>query len=281
MVGLTNASFDNFKNTLSDIIDLKLTNLKFVASNGIYCTQKLLILSAFPVLQKILPECSKCCEEVTIVLPEVTFHEVEESVRKMMLGDLTNLETILGFKNQMVSEVTEDNEKTSSMKKSSGLEIIKLKQPYINDVCEEVADNKLEVGEYQEILTFVESEVCEEEDISGSECEEEMSEQSQGKEKKIKASHVCSKCGKIFPMKYNLTRHMKAMHRKVRKCERCSEEFTDVDDLNIHLKSCWYNCELCEYRSYIKKRYDAHVRSHKKKEKKNQPLTERVTIVYK
>jgi len=278
MICLTNTSFDNFKKTLTDIFDLKVCDLKIVASDGIYCTQKLIILSAFPALQKILPDCSKCCEEVSIVLPEVTVQEVEESVRQVMVGDLMKLETILGFKNEMITEVKVDKEKTSAMKKSSGLEIIKLKQPHIhNDVSEEV-DNKTEVGEYQEVLSFVESEVCEE-DISGLEFEEEISEQSQVKDKKVKTAHICSKCGEIFSRKYNLTRHMMAMHRKVRKCERCSEEFTDVDELNIHLKSCWYNCEFCEYRSYIKKRYDIHLRSHKKKEKKNQPLTERITII--
>eukprot|EP00092_Neocalanus_flemingeri_P020428 GFUD01022131.1.p1 GENE.GFUD01022131.1~~GFUD01022131.1.p1 ORF type:complete len:300 (+),score=83.82 GFUD01022131.1:88-987(+) len=290
MICLTNSSFKEL-NTLTDILNLNTSNLKFVTKDGTYCSQKLLILSAFPAFHRFLPDCSKCCEEVTIILPDESVNTVEESVVKMVMeGDKTWFENILGFKSNLGRErpsvsnqLNEVVEIDSNMSKEV-LTVIRLDRSENSEI-----KNKPELGEEVYDIDDDEDYVVDDDDddedcsdiVEDSLQQNELDNVTPLKRKKKVSGHVCSKCGKTFDRAHNLKRHLKAMHSTQRKCERCGKNFAGTENLNEHIKSCWYHCEFCDLKSSIKKRFDKHMKSHKRKKMKEQPLTERVTIVYK
>merc|ERR1719228_872165 len=96
MFRLANKDFQ--ENFLTDILELKSTDLSIVTKDGVHRSHKLLLSIAFPALSTCILESNACCEDVTIFLPEESVDKVEEGLCKMIFdGDCSYLENILGI----------------------------------------------------------------------------------------------------------------------------------------------------------------------------------------
>eukprot|EP01083_Nonionella_stella_P134126 408087_1 len=69
----------------------------------------------------------------------------------------------------------------------------------------------------------------------------------------IRQQFPCESCDKTFTHKYNLNRHTRDVHEKIRQfsCESCDKTFTQKCYLKIHIntvheKLCPFACELCD-----------------------------------
>ena len=61
---------------------------------------------------------------------------------------------------------------------------------------------------------------------------------------------TCNECDKVFPLKRNLTCHIKAVHEKIKdkKCKLCDATFNKLFDFQSHMKKIhqtFYKCEFC------------------------------------
>eukprot|EP00092_Neocalanus_flemingeri_P021096 GFUD01022857.1.p1 GENE.GFUD01022857.1~~GFUD01022857.1.p1 ORF type:complete len:339 (-),score=75.89 GFUD01022857.1:84-1100(-) len=285
MVCLSNK--DSFKdNILTDILELGSTDLTFVAKDGSYSTQKLLIWSAFPALQNCLLDCFEHGGEVTVMLPGESVDKVQEGIVKMLLeGDLSPLESILGIKSSIDShDHNKNNQHLSKTRKK--LKIMKKKRR--SNVNENSIDNCREIAEDIGNDDLLEEEVCVKEEIYLSDNESEEYETPPKKKQKnnvtcgkiskdeynlsrpkkrehLQYNFACGECGKTFRDKFNLKRHLDRGHNNI-KCKRCDEEFTGHEDFSVHVKTCWMRCEICDWVTQLKTgdSVDAHKRRHGK-----------------
>jgi len=246
---LKNKAFKD--NIFTDILEVDSTDINLVAMDGTYKTHKLLLWSAFPVLQDCLLEYFKSEEEVSVILPHASVDRVQEGIVKMMLeGDLSYLESIFGI-NTYVKKIKHDMNR-------SALEVSKRKiaTDDCNNLTEEIVGDHLE------------QEVCVKEEICSQEEEEEYI--PPPKKRHIKeVNTICSQCGKKFNNKSKLNRHLQQGHRTV-KCERCEKQFDGHVALNTHLKTCWFRCELCDWLTKYKTgdKMNGHKRRHAKEGEK-------------
>ena len=89
----------------------------------------------------------------------------------------------------------------------------------------------------------------------------------------------CDECGKMYRDKFNLSKHTKSAHTKTVTCKRCDKQFAGSYSLRSHLKNCNYTCDKCDFMTTRIHDIEAHIRHHARKT--SNPLTERITIVYK
>ena len=85
---------------------------------------------------------------------------------------------------------------------------------------------------------------------------------------KIKNSHKCHLCGKIFGRKDHLKAHIKSVHEKIKfMCELCSKECSYKSDLtkhikNVHEKQKPHVCPVCGKKFAHKSTLDTHILTH-------------------
>merc|ERR1719318_1334741 len=87
--------FQCLKDVIQDLVD----DLEIVARNGSFLTSKLLVFGIFPQISEYL--CASCAgghDTVTIVIPDTDVEVVREAFNKLLDGDITEIEKILGVK---------------------------------------------------------------------------------------------------------------------------------------------------------------------------------------
>jgi len=255
MMHLENKAFKD--SMFIDILEVDSTDVNLVTRDGTYRTHKLLLWSAFPVLQDCLLESFKCEEEVTVILPQTSVDKVQEGIVKMLLeGDLSYLESIFGIKS---SVDTLKHNKESNALKGPGKVVSQRMIPSdnCNNLSEEIFEDPLALEVY------VKEEICLQEE------EDEEFLPPPKKRPKKDVNTICSECGKKFRDKSNLSRHLKRGHKKVT-CERCDKDFDGHVALNTHLKTCWFRCEICDWLTKYKtgERMNGHKRRHAKEGEK-------------
>jgi len=257
MVHLENKDFR--VHILADILKLNYTDFKFVAKDGVFRTQKLLIFSVFPVLRGCFEDCNECCEELTMMLPEEPVERIQKSIVKMVIeGDISCLENIVGFKSSILgdSERSIINKSTSSIDRSNARK--RNKQIPVIDSIQVALSNDIQEDEEDPLM----------EEIT---VKEEMYLQNDEgylpppKKRNIKLNYCCPECGKRFRDNFHLNRHIQSGHIIGVKCERCNEKFQGRKEYNVHQRNCWMRCELCDW---VTKKMGERVNGHKRRHAK-------------
>ena len=105
------------------------------------------------------------------------------------------------------------------------------------------------------------------------------------KQKSEKGSvYSCDVCGKTEKRPWKLKRHRAQNHSKVRTCKVCGEDFFELEAWSLHMKTCFYTCDQCDYREKRLSRYEGHKRRHVREKfinKEDQSYTQRTTVIYK
>ena len=85
--------------------------------------------------------------------------------------------------------------------------------------------------------------------------------------KKQERQFYCEECGKYFPNKLCLRKHVKQDHPKTFKCETCDALFTESWQLETHLESHTIKakenkCDICGKEFFLKWRFKQHMNVH-------------------
>ena len=264
-------------------------DLSLVTSDGVFTTNKFLLLNIIPQISKYLPEFIINFDIITIIYPDISIGQIREAFDKLFrTGDPHLLEQAFGF-------VEADYQITMKNNEHDINEHDFYKHDKNVNESDDKAEMQINVENSVSIITennastckmleevFIKEEQGEEDDRDSKDVDKtnKLNIDVPKKATKPKISK-CNKCNKTFRDNGTLKRHEGSFHSKVLTCDRCDERLLGIDSYRQHRVECLFHCEKCGKTSERLDKMEAHRRAHSREEAKNRPYVEKITLIYK
>ena len=283
MLTLTNTN--HIPSLLGDYLVHDDPDLELVTDDGSYSTHKIIIFSIFPSLSSLLcMPCTTTHSTLKIILPGVKTGMVEQAVRMICQeGNIHNMEKILGLsdKEDKCSEAGFLLAQDDNLVPGSDIPEHQVKTEKNTEDPVDGTENNLhgiEVNNFDPNADLKSLDELEFKDHVNIDSETSVQ---QNTEKG--STNSCDICGKTMaPSK--LKKHMVQIHSKLRKCNVCGAEFYERGDWSLHIKTCFYTCDHCDFKEKRLSRYEGHQRRHIREKyinKEDKSYTQRITVIYK
>ena len=239
-------------------------NFNIYTKNGVFRTNKLFMISAFPILQRFSSDALIRYECMDIFAPFSTVQEISEAFDNMIeTGNMKLMASILELEANSNKILIVDENRANISEEESNIETEFSIEDFIEDLRQ--------VKEPDESANN---------DKSNNIVANQKNEPIQKKKRKTRSDkviHVCKECdNKVFRCLFNYKKHVRRMHAVEVDCYRCNRHFQSKALLKEHSKVCLYRCEKCNFVTDGITFYEAHYRTHRKDE--STPL---LTVTYK
>ena len=266
MIKLVNNAYSAIyqQELLSDVADFQ-----FITKEGSYYTSKALMLSSFSSLSSML--CVSCVSDhslVAVTLEDITVSNIEFAMKNLLkFGNKTNLGQILG-----VAEYPGSVQSMIITPTTLPMKVENEENVAVESEEEELNlfDTNFSMAEEETVVQFHGQSMTVENIIHESMSTSEI---------KPAPNFECTSCGKVFTGSWNLNRHKRLGHEKARICGVCNKSITGFQVFLQHSRTCFYECDQCDYKHKRLDRYQGHKRKHEREEQESS-YTERITVVY-